>query len=494
MLSVVGLRPICYSPSRTLNTTYAQDRSLTHVVRPKWNQDLRMFPTFAEYSQKQARDTRDGISDTGPSLRAFLPLPDKRERSMIQHYQGAAALVDTRVMCIRPNMTNATLLVGYPGASLMGDVSIPAELQSRPENSQMVTSWRLQFDAPQEPRSLNCSIGPPLYRWIGTTMGSDYYHDDDWQFNLCRFGSLGRVRSETMDMDDGSIEDVPELQDPYFAINVSGTLTELEGDGTILVRANMSTEGEWLHSFFKRDESVVASLIAQNMSAEFRISVSICFARFDGNTVSITANSPQNRTEPVAGPVSDTHRFADVRKQLGQFSDSIEKRGVLKLQEQDWIRNRRAFSSLKYIDSISRYLPEGPWIMFSQGGTFIDYEDLSRFASLDVAMMFQEILKTGGGLSFALQSVLTLFAGTAYYEQSSASVYLTASPSNQTSFVSAQIPGGNSQYLGAAAGFRTGYTIIMCLLVLHSMTVSFTTWIFYSSKLTHAPRGHDLVC
>lgn len=83
---------------------------------------------------------RDGISDTGSSLRAFLPLPDERERSMIQLYQGAAALVDTRVLCIRSIMRNATFHAGRLGSSLIDDMSIPAELRSRPVNSEMVTS------------------------------------------------------------------------------------------------------------------------------------------------------------------------------------------------------------------------------------------------------------------------------------------------------------------------------------------------------------------
>lgn len=53
------------------------------------------------------------------------------------------------------------------------------------------------------------------------------------------------------------------LQFAYFAINVSEILIKSERDGPILVQARVSTEGEWLHFFFKRNESEVALLTAQ---------------------------------------------------------------------------------------------------------------------------------------------------------------------------------------------------------------------------------------
>jgi hypothetical protein len=255
----------------------------------------------------------------------------------------------------------------------------------------------------------------------------------------------------------------------------------------------VSTEGEWLRLFFKRTLSEL-ELIAQNQSAEFGVSVSMCFSSFNAIQTLITAHSSKNRTEPVAGPLDDPQRFLDVRRQLDQFSDSNEERGILELQEQDWIRDQGHRSSLRSIDAVVDD-PEFDDSLTKSSIAFSPQErtlSAPRYASPDVATLFQEILRTGGGLSFALQAMLTVFAGIAYHNEVSASLSLTVIPSNQTSFVSAQIPGGNAQYLGAAAGFRTGYTIVMCLLILHSMVVSITTWKFYSSKLSRAPRSHDL--
>jgi hypothetical protein len=454
-----------------------------------------MFPTFAEYSQKQARDTRDGISDTGPSLRAFLPLPDERERSMIQYYQGAAALVDTRVMCIRPNMTNATLSYKF---HLMSEIKIPTELQSWPADSGKRKSWRLHLHNPETPISLNCSIGSPSTYTESERMTSNYYHDNDWPVSLCRSWSSDLLMPEALDMDYDPGYLPRGNQNPYIAINVSQSLHSLELAWTSAVPSRVSNDGEWLQLFFKRNLTDLG-MIEQNQSAEYQVSVSLCYSSFNGMPASITAHSAKNRTEPGVGPLSDTQRFADVRRQLGQFSDGIEERGIWQLEEQDWIRSRQPFSSLDYIDAVVDDLSldetlykKSIGFLLQESTSRSDYTLAKRFASPDVTTLFQEVLRTGGGLSFALQSVLTVFAGIAYYDEISASSSLTVTPSNQTSFVSAQIPGGNSQYLGAAAGFRTGYTIVMCLLILHNIVVSITTWRFYSSKFN--PRSLRSQC
>lgn len=55
---------------------------------------------FAEYSQpgKPGED----FDDTGPTIRAFLPVALQSEREALRSFRGMARVVDTRVVCVRP--------------------------------------------------------------------------------------------------------------------------------------------------------------------------------------------------------------------------------------------------------------------------------------------------------------------------------------------------------------------------------------------------------
>lgn len=489
-----------YSFPLQLNTAGPLNVSPIYRLGSSWNQNLRTFPSFAEYSQKEARQTKDGISDTGPVLRAFLPFVDERERSIIQQYQGIAAVVDARVMCVRPNMTNVTLV---QGPRLMSEMSIPAELRSRPVYPEgQRKSWRLHVPYQAMPDVLlNCTIGsPPKYSDPGNgyNVTLAYYHEEDWLISLCRFDSGNYLMPETLDMDYNSVFLPRVVRMPYLVVNISGWFDNSEFFSSDapdrFLPSKQSNDGEWLRLIFERNWTREESI----RDTEYTISVSMCFPSFYSTALPISAYSPKNRTEPVAGPLRDPLRFRDVRDQLGQFGDDLVYRGLLELQNQDWVRNRDPLSEIGYMETAGDDVTTDGIIQDSNGhsdyyiafslqddGSQQYYADSSRFASPDVATLFQEILRTGGGISFALQSVLTLFAASAYYDQASVSQSPANSPSNQTRFITVQIPGGNSQYLGKAAGFRPGYTVVTCLILLHSIVVSWTTWLFYSSESSY---------
>jgi len=71
------------------------------------------YPAFAEWvsnstgSEKEfAPSSSPGMVDTGTVMRAFLPINDTNERSRLTDYQGYATVVDMRVVCMRPKLTN----------------------------------------------------------------------------------------------------------------------------------------------------------------------------------------------------------------------------------------------------------------------------------------------------------------------------------------------------------------------------------------------------
>ncbi|KAI0188126.1 hypothetical protein EV127DRAFT_133921 [Xylaria flabelliformis] len=69
--------------------------------RNYWASPPASFPSFAEWSE-DPKDELDSVKDTGPSLRAFLPIVSPEERTSLQTYNGTADVFDTRVFCSRP--------------------------------------------------------------------------------------------------------------------------------------------------------------------------------------------------------------------------------------------------------------------------------------------------------------------------------------------------------------------------------------------------------
>ncbi|KAK7734629.1 hypothetical protein SLS57_000326 [Botryosphaeria dothidea] len=68
-----------------------------------WLASPQEYPAFAEFSEP-AEITSPAVDDTGPSIRAFLPLGLEKHRTALAHYSGPASVLDTRVACVRPDM------------------------------------------------------------------------------------------------------------------------------------------------------------------------------------------------------------------------------------------------------------------------------------------------------------------------------------------------------------------------------------------------------
>ncbi|PHH78244.1 hypothetical protein CDD82_3156 [Ophiocordyceps australis] len=67
---------------------------------------MREMPRFAEMAGSPY--TADGIQDTGFSFRTPLPFVTPAERERLKSFQGSLPIIDTRTVCLRPSLTNAT--------------------------------------------------------------------------------------------------------------------------------------------------------------------------------------------------------------------------------------------------------------------------------------------------------------------------------------------------------------------------------------------------
>ncbi|KAI0859696.1 hypothetical protein F4860DRAFT_515673 [Xylaria cubensis] len=85
-----------------LDTWYKNNMTvLLQQGRNYWASPPASFPSFAEWSEDPKQEL-DSVKDTGPSLRAFLPIVSPEARTSLQTYNGTADVFDTRVFCSRP--------------------------------------------------------------------------------------------------------------------------------------------------------------------------------------------------------------------------------------------------------------------------------------------------------------------------------------------------------------------------------------------------------
>jgi hypothetical protein len=66
------------------------------------------FPTFAEYAEPPPQNLPEHVSDTGVRLRALLPYNDAQSRETLSNYTGKAMVLDSRVSCQSPHLSNLT--------------------------------------------------------------------------------------------------------------------------------------------------------------------------------------------------------------------------------------------------------------------------------------------------------------------------------------------------------------------------------------------------
>jgi hypothetical protein len=117
------------------------------------------YPAFAEWTSNASSTSSSawqkeftpsispGIRDTGTVMRAFLPVRDATERSLIIDYQGIGTVVDTRVVCVRPKLIDVVFSQSE-GYRLIGlaDVDTEPEGLMRDANSSGSGSLAMSFD------------------------------------------------------------------------------------------------------------------------------------------------------------------------------------------------------------------------------------------------------------------------------------------------------------------------------------------------------------
>ncbi|KAI0380680.1 hypothetical protein F5Y04DRAFT_289367 [Hypomontagnella monticulosa] len=82
----------------------AANTMTSYFFRSSWGLRPSVFPIFGEYHQPIS--IKDGVEDTGYIYRAFLPFADIEQRRNISKFRGPAYVLDSRVSCQKPNLSN----------------------------------------------------------------------------------------------------------------------------------------------------------------------------------------------------------------------------------------------------------------------------------------------------------------------------------------------------------------------------------------------------
>lgn len=298
-----------------------------------WNRKIPNYASFAEYSEPPYE--AEGVSDTGVTLRAFLPFSTAQSRENLESYKGKSTVLDARVTCQVPQIKNATFdwdsrfrgaIAATRNTPRLANVSLGKGSTGR--------GMGVHFD---------CSIN-----WI-----YDASTHPEWPVKLCQLWQAGI----TLDSMSGFGGLYSEFQNPslmggtdhqgsaYLFLNVTlgideehwGTVS-LPAVGGLAVAEASRERGEWLDLIYSNGSVI--------------ISASICYAAFDFAEVDVSISSQSNRTESRLEPVFDrgtsSYTFQGLRYAMGQDrSLPIDRRGILDLAKETW----QKVPDIRYPDS-----------------------------------------------------------------------------------------------------------------------------------------------
>lgn len=305
----------------------------THYKTPStgtWNRKISKYASFAEYSEPPCE--ADGVSDTGVTLRAFLPFGTAQERENLEAYKGNSTVLDARVTCQVPQIKNATV---DPHFKFRGSLAATRNTPRLANLSLLYQGVDSIFTAdmglhPDGSRDFECAIAlypaDPRPQW--RTSLCQLWNNDPSNIN----GSFGGLYSEFQNSSMVSGDDF--LGSTYLVLNY--TLVDIQDfdlvqstshQGALGVAETSQERGEWLDLIY--------------LNGSVIISASICYAAFDFADIEVNISSQSNRTESRLEPVFDrdtsTYTFQELRHAMGQDrSLPLDRRGVLDLEKRPW--------------------------------------------------------------------------------------------------------------------------------------------------------------
>ncbi|KAJ9419390.1 hypothetical protein FOXG_19701 [Fusarium oxysporum f. sp. lycopersici 4287] len=394
----------------------------------EWISNATISDTTAQHGEF-APSSAPGIIDTGTVVRAFLPFKDD-ERSRLIEYHGFGTVVDTRVVCVRPRLTNIVFSTdndnpGYYAFRITG----LADVEQKP-----LGFLRLPDDDGSKNNSLSFDCG------FTTDADPETY---GWPLALCELEQILGIYSV---MDSKGFQVVPGPS--YLLINATLTnyVTNLDGSDV------------W--------ESI--TLKANDTSESLSLQFTLCMTAFKAQQLEINATRPASfPPEPTVlwNTSTATYNTKDVLRQFGAGTsrDSTARRGIFDLASRSWQWREQPillaegddfdevwsgfFSTTAAIWVIS----PNPW-----------YRGLVNEAQYSI---FTHMARSTANPALALQAYFTTLCAICYYER--IIMFDTAAPSSRVSLVQVTRPLG-----------WTAFIIVVSVVMLHLLLVLLAILIF----------------
>ncbi|KXH47830.1 hypothetical protein CSAL01_03323 [Colletotrichum salicis] len=391
-----------------------------------WIQRPRLTETFAEYTGTAAEG--EGLDDTGPTVRAFLPVASQQERESLLEFQGMARVLDTRFICMRPQLSNVHPCNGTDGVDICGSIRLDPDVD-------VAAAAGLRWTD-----DMNFNFSCPVTGY----MGNQY----DWQ--ICAYETLdwtsfewslhNTTRMTTMRI----VWDAGRLQGNMSSDSLKSTVKVLSSTGV----------GPWTR------ESLHIRLVDSDTDGKdqyinFNMTMCAQFYNYPDSIqyLNVSATSSSNRTEPsyewdVEREVYDTNA---VRRQLGAVKDaaslSHEDRQILSITKDSldsassdardgsqWQQYAADRSLTWFFDRVTYFrMPSMPIAFCHNCAPNLDSQDGTSDAVYE--RLFGDTIDETGSPARAMQAVYFTLARLVYYDFLSAFSPNYAAPGTDTADV-----------------------------------------------------------
>jgi hypothetical protein len=410
------------------------------------------FPAFAEYSEPVAvYSGEQEIDDTGPTLRAILPISSATIHENLNNYVGYATLLNSHVVCVKPVIEGLTfeskreenLVLIKPLIS--GRISlerVPSGIMFDPNAAKYIANMPV----------FNTTRGPTQFATFTCQMAPHNTVADEWPISMCVAGN--RLNLFSAALDEGrlnilgtratSLLNETILLDPlsYVVVNYSGVPPQSKSNLTTFRIASSNwteTEGDWPTWRTFKAPSTYPGFIS--------VSISYCFSHFAGIDAPISANSSTPRIEPILSK-SNTSSILDARQVVHQLgadgaSGSLNDRGILSLQKDDSWASYTGTTETTVLDGtygfgmqanhftpplfgpldIGKYLDDyegspvsATWGLCTNCMTSVTDNNTFGIHSA-LSAIFQTSIRTSGSLATSLQALFTVVNMMQYYDR-----------------------------------------------------------------------------
>ncbi|KAI9149994.1 hypothetical protein HJFPF1_09741 [Paramyrothecium foliicola] len=400
-----------------------------------WRSRLTASETFAEYSELVSSSDA-GVDDTGPTVRAFLPLASQEFRQTIRYFQGMAPVQDARVSCIRPDFAEIHFCEGDEGLLYPGDLCGLVTVKRLP-NFFWTGLVIDQDDAPQI--SFRCPL-------ISSSAKTHRGHlNIDTGFILCEADSFPQKLQTSWDTTGFNRLEGNLTVKPYIVFNNIDLArqiersqdqedpaaylgeTDLTTHGTPWEITNTTGSGPWLEQWSRTKPFTHLTKNLTTPGADIRVKLSLCFDNFGWQGISymnITAFTTRPSSEPNLSWNKDESSFEidGLLDQLGAGQPvrrdaalrgilSISPESVAQAQAEIPSRDPNNESELNPFHDEGLFLeyrlrvPRTGGIVFCSSCEVLISRD--NMADILLSDVFDKALQRTGSLAIAVQTVKT---------------------------------------------------------------------------------------